>query len=146
MNISKALKIKNRHIAEIQRLRGILSRDNSWKVDAPPATDHEALYTLLDNAIASLVGLKSAIGIASAPISGKLALLSELKGQLNWVQSLPVREGPENHYRETTPPQVWTAYNTQAKVDQQAADFQIAINRLQDEVDEFNARTQVEVD
>lgn len=65
MNISKALKIKNRLIGEVNRIRGVISRENSRRNDNTSAIDQQKLFDELERQSTNLVNLKGAIGNAS---------------------------------------------------------------------------------
>lgn len=146
MNISKALKVKNRLIGEVNRLQQILSRENSRRNDNPSEVNAEETANLLIETRQKLISLKGAIGEASAPLSKKLSFLTEQKAAINFYNSLPTREGEEltlvGANREKLAYQ-WTAYLNRESVDSIVKELQNSINETQDQIDDFNARTQV---
>lgn len=146
MNISKALKVKNRLIGEVNRLQEILKRENSRRSDNPSEVNVEETANLLIETRRKLISLKGAIGEASAPLSEKLSFLTEQKAAINFYNSLPTREGEEltlvGANREKLAYQ-WTAYLNRESVDSLVKELQNSINETQDQIDDFNARIQV---
>ncbi len=147
MNISKALKVKNRLVGEVNRLQEILRRENSRRNDNPSTVNVEETASNLESTRIKLIALKGAINKASSPISEKLAMLGEIKNQINFYNSLPTREGEEvtlvGSNREKLSYQ-WNAFFNKEKVDLFVKTKQDVINATQDEIDTFNAQTQVD--
>lgn len=147
MNISKALKVKNRLVGEIARLKQVLQRENSRRDDNVSTVDRDKTHVEVLETIGKLIKLKAAIGIATAPISEELALLAENKALINFYSSLPCREGEEKTLigsnREALTYQ-WDAYINREKIDAIVVKIQKSVNETQDRIDDFNARTQVE--
>ena len=147
MNISKALKVKNRMVGEINRLREIFRRENSRRNDNPSKVNVAEIEASLFTAVNNLIKLKGAINKASALISEKLALLAETKAEINFLESVPSREGEEltliGSNREKLSYQ-WTAYRNKEALDKKISQNQGLVNLIQDEIDDFNAKTQVE--
>jgi hypothetical protein len=149
MNISKALKVKNRLVGELVRLQDIFKRENSKRNDNVSEIDAEKAYNDVLEAFDKVVALKGAINKATAGIAIKLAELSEYKKYLTFIQSVPVKEGPETvqgGYGKDPINYTWKAFINRAKIDEKVAHYQSKIDALQDEIDEFNAKTQVEFD
>jgi hypothetical protein len=147
MNISKALKVKNRLVGELGRLQDIFKRENSKRNDNVSEVDAAKAYEAVLGAFDKVVALKGAINKATAGIADKLAALAEYKTYLNFIQSVPVKEGPElvnGSYGKDPISYTWTAYLNRAAIDDKVAHYQKKINDLQDEIDAYNATTQVD--
>ena len=148
MTINKALKVKNRLAGELSRLLEIAKRENSRRSDSTSTVDVEKVFGMIQEVRLKIATSKGELSIASAPIAAKLAELSELKTYINWLNGLPVREGQElvaigqKEVKEYT----WTAFYNRQKLDGLLKDYQIIISNLQDEIDEFNAITKVNID
>lgn len=146
MNISKALKVKNRLAGEVSRLQEVFKRENSRRNDNPSQIDAAKVYIELEGVREKLISLKGAINEASSPVSVKLAKLAEYKQFINFINSVPNREGEEltlvGSNREKLSYQ-WTAWLNIEKIDKVASGIQLEINRLQDEIDLFNAQTSI---
>lgn len=146
MNISKALKVKNRLAGEVSRLQELIHRENSKREDNPHEVDFAKALSDLETARAQLVEIKSKICKASAEISYTLAALAEEKSNKVYLERIPVRElsefvsmGAGNAPREIKYSNVYT----RADIDGLVTVSQNTINTLQDTIDEFNARTQI---
>jgi hypothetical protein len=147
MNISKALKVKNRLAGEIVRLQNIIKRENSRRSDNASKVNVAEEFLKLSEVRQKLISLKSAIALATAPLSEKLVRLAETKAKMNFYQSLPTQEGTEVDIYGSSREKLtyeWTAFYNRQRVDAITKEFQDSIDTLQDEVDEFNAKTQVE--
>jgi peptidoglycan hydrolase CwlO-like protein len=147
MNISKALKVKNRLVGEVNRLQELVKRENSRRNDNTSSVNVEETVSQLESTREKLVSLKGAINEASAPISKKLADLAETKSQINFYNSIPSREGEEltliGSNREKLS-YMWSAHLNREKLDAKVVELQKKTNDLQDEIDNFNAQTQVD--
>ncbi len=146
MKIHKALKVKNRLAGEVANLQEVFKRENSRRSDNPSEVQRSELKEKLDAKRAELFKIKGAISQATAPITPKLAELEEAKAEKNFLAGVPCREGKEViPMGGATPPLtlLWTAYLNRAALDTELETVQHRINALQDEVDEFNARTDV---
>ena len=146
MKIHKALKVKNRLAGEVAALQEIFKRENSRRSDNPSQVDVVGVDGQLDAKRKELYQLKGAIAQATAPITPKLAELEEAKAEKNFLSGLPTREGEEISNalggREIVKYQ-WAAYVNRSNLDCRLATVQDKINTLQDEVDDFNAKTDV---
>ncbi len=146
MNISKALKVKNRLVGELAKQQEIFKRENSRRNDNPSTVNAADVLLNVVAVFDKLVKLKGAINEASAPVSEKLAKLTELKQYINFVSSVPCREGEEltliGSNREKLS-YTWTALLNREKIDHEVSFLQKKINDLQDEIDTFNSQTTV---
>lgn len=147
MNIAKALKVKNRLVGELNRLQEIFKRENSKRDDNPSQVKAEDAYNDVLNAFEKVVEIKGAINKATAGISDKLAALAEYKQYLNFIRGVPTREGIEETslgYSQTIRAYVWTAYLNRKSLDEKILHYQKKVDELQDEIDEYNTKTQVD--
>lgn len=145
MKLTKALKQKNRIAGELSRTKNLIIRENS-KLDVQYNEDKiKNLFDLLNELTSDLIIIKSKIQKATAPISEKLLKLAELKGQIDFYNSLPTKEGKFElySYNENEKSEIYKAYFNQDKVDNKLIEIQKQINDLQDEIDEYNALTQI---
>lgn len=147
MNIAKALKVKNRLVGEIARLKEIIKRENSRREDNVSKVDVNAISQELVKNQEKLIYLKAALGQATAPISRELAALAECKSDINHWNSLPTREGTELINIGGNKDAIrleWKATFNREVVDTEVKKLQNRINELQDYVDNFNAQSKVD--
>lgn len=146
MKISKALKVKNRLAGEVAALQDIFKRENSRRNDNPSKVDCAEVANNLSTKLKELIDLKGKISIASSGIAYKLAELAELKLRKNFLASLPTREGAEVSFVGRDQEKLvymWTAFLNREAVDASLTTAQDQINHLQDEIDTYNASTDI---
>lgn len=158
MNIAQALKNKNRIIGEMNKLLSFVEKHNieSKKSGternpkasgATPSAVVETFHKYLEMSL-KLTEIKTAIQVASAPIAGKLVALAESKSLLTKIGGIPVRESVsiEGGYGKETYEVEYTSAITEQMQITKSTELQKTINDLQDEIDAFNATTQVQLD
>lgn len=146
MNIAKALKVKNRLVGEVNRLKEIIRRENSRRDDNPSKIDVNSVVEEFLKASTRLSILKGEIQKANVGIFDSLALLEESKNSLNWLKTLPTREGEEVDFIGRDQEKLthkWTAYYNQERLDKEVKKLEDFISLLQDGIDEYNAKTTV---
>ncbi len=155
INLSQALKQKNRLAGEVARLREIVQRENSRKESQPARADVRAAFDESVKLSRDLAAFKGLIAAANAGvvelergIYGKLNLQAELRGLLAFMKTLNTKEGVEVERvgflsRDEAVSTVYVAVITRDEVDRQVAAWQAEIERLQDEIDDFNATTRI---
>jgi hypothetical protein len=157
ISLAQALKQKNRLAGEVARLRQIVERENSRKESKPARAEVRKVY---DQSVAlsrDLAALKGAIAAANAGvvvggqgIYGKLNLQAELRGLIVFLKALDAKEGEEMERvgflsRDEASRTVYVAEIKRDEIDRNITAFQTEIERLQDEIDEFNAATRIVV-
>lgn len=148
MKLAKALKEKNRLAGEINRLKGLIARENSRNVKSSSTVDVAALWLAMVEATDKLIALKTAIFKANAGIYQKIVRMAELKGRATWINGLNTNnEKTEQLYGVNGQIIVteFKAYLTREGVDKMSKELQDEIAKLQDELDEYNATVNVEV-
>lgn len=145
-----ALKSKNRLASEVKRLAAIFQRINCWEVGKESNHDPKKMLTAYEEAVKKLVKVKAAIASANTGIYEKIEKMAELKSQIVLYQSLDTKKGI---YKEslgdwsakTTVEVKYDCYINRESVDSLVNDAQKMINNLQDEIDEYNATTEVKL-
>lgn len=145
MNLSQALKQKNRLAGEYVRLAAILSRENSRRNDNPSKIDAELVYKQMTETSNQLGELKAKIAAANIPIYPLIERMAELKTRIAYLTQLNKREGAEVVQQYNSNPINYThaAFINQEKADQMILEIQNSINELQDKVDAHNATTEI---
>lgn len=147
MNLAQALKQKNRLAGEIVRQQQILQRENARRSDSVSQVDRNAVWQKIIELSEELGNLKGKITQANVNIYPALERMAELKARIAFINSLPKREGEEVNFIGRDQEKMvyqWDSLINQQKCDELVADLQEEINDLQDEVDSYNATTQVE--
>ena len=147
MNLAQALKQKNRLAGELVRQQQILQRENARRSDSVSTVDRDVVYQKILGISDDLGELKGKITQANVNIYPALERMAELKSRIAFIQGLAKREGEELVFVGRDQEQVkyqWDSYINQEKSDETVADLQEQINDLQDEVDAYNATTEVE--
>jgi len=146
MKLNQALKVKNRLAGEVARLNQILHRENSRRNDSTSKVDRDSVWNQALKASEELGALKGRIATANVGIYAKLERMGELKARIAFINSLPKRTGEEIvplHGDREPLKYTWDAYVNQEKADGMVIDLQKQIETLQDEVDAYNATTEI---
>ena len=150
INISKALKEKNRIAGRISKLQSQVVAYNKYKKDSNKEFSSKELLTALQEEWAYLIDIKSKIAKANIGIADKLVRLTEAKAELsfwNGFHSGPPKEVvSESKYMGGQ----YVTVDTPMICDISAKDIQTNINRvqkliedLQDEIDFYNQFTRI---
>ena len=147
VTIARALKEKNRVAGRLAKARELVGRENSKDKNVPRGIDVSETYTLAKTLRDRLVSIKSAIAEANSPIVSTIIELDEVKSEISYLNGLDVKEGKF----------VSTSYGTRIETELEAVirqpqvldevtALQARADRLQDELDEFNATTKIEIE
>lgn len=148
MNLSNALKQKNRLAGELVRQQQILQRENARRSDSVSKVDASAVWQKILQISDELGKLKGKITQANVAIYPALERMAELKARIAFIYGLQKREGEEVSFVGRDQEKLvytWTSTINQQTADELVAKYQEEINTLQDQVDAYNATTQVEV-
>jgi hypothetical protein len=156
-NLAQALKHKNRLAGEIARAREIVQRENSRKESQAARAEVRSVFDQCVAQSRELAAFKGAIAAANAGvvsgdrgIYGKLNLQAELRGLITFLKGLNTKEGEEVERvgfltRDEAVRSVYVVTIARDEVDRLVANFQLEIEQLQDEIDEFNATTRITI-
>ena len=145
MSLARALREKNRLAEEIDHLWEIIQSENSCLETHKRTADVKKALQTIDRYAAKLVELKTKIGNANQPEHlRKMHLLDETKNRLAKLSDVTGSEDPETNYRGEKIER--TAVFNDVMLIQMRRQLQNEANRLQDELDAFNASTQIEFD
>lgn len=147
VTIARALKEKNRVAGRLAKARDLVGKENSKDKNVPRGIDVTETYALAKALRDRLVSIKVAIAEANKPIVAKIVELEEVKSEITYLNGLNVKEGKfvETNYGSRIESEVDAVIRKQQVLDEVAA-LQERADRLQDELDEFNATTKVEIE
>lgn len=144
MNLSKALKLKNKKVTEQSETLNLLLRSNSYDVDSKKIYNSKELLEKYEKQVNDLVKLKTAIHLTSEPIRSKIFMLSELKASLTRLGSLDTLEGTVKQTTYAGNSAITYKVDIDELTKQQIIkQYQDDIERIQDEIDVFNATTEL---
>lgn len=147
VTIARALKEKNRVAGRLAKARGLVGAENSKDKSVSRGVDVAAMYDLAKVLRNRLVAIKSAIAEANKPIVSKIIELDEIKSEISFLNGLDVKEGKfvTTNYGSRIESDIDAVIRKQQVLDEVAA-LQARADRIQDELDEFNATTNVEIE
>ena len=142
MSIARALREKNRLNGEIERLWKIFQDENSALEPHKRTADIEQTFEMIEQYSDKLVELKTKIGNAnSADHLRRIHLLDETKNRLAKLSATDGSEDPEERFDRKI--ERTAIFNDEALLVMRRK-LQSEANRLQDQIDEFNAETTIE--
>jgi hypothetical protein len=147
MNIAKALKVKSRLVGDLQKAQALFARENSRRDDNVSKLDVPALWNEVTELTNKVVALKSAISLASANAQPLLVKLAEFKARINFLNSIQTKEGVEtttiSYSSEVTKDYTWSVFKNSEEIRLLVKGTEQEIDNLQDQIDTYNAITQV---
>jgi len=142
MNVSQALKQKNKLIVEIKKQYQIAQKFNSQeegnvrRYSVQNALDKAAELTM------ELTDLKTKIHLANAPVYDKIFRMAELKNRIKELRKIPTDEGKvEARYSSVV--SVKEVEINIAQLDEMVQFLEARIEGIQAELDVHNATTQI---
>lgn len=144
MTLQKALKEKKKLLVEISKHVQRMKQSNSREVGTKVEFDAVAEKALWISKVNSLIELKKKIYIANTPIAEKIFRLAELKGMIQTLKSLSTKEGKvrQSGYGASDVIE-YEASITAEENNALIEEWEIEIEYLQDELDEYNAKTEI---
>jgi len=144
VSLSRALKEKNRQVKRVKVLQDQIRQYNSVVAGSAKPFDVQSKFTEYEAAALKLAALKSAIQIANAPIVPKIHEMAELRGLIAFLGALDTKAG-RNVYGFQGELVDYEAAIDAAQAEHMRKRFEDRLDALQDEVDAFNASTEVEL-
>ena len=142
MNVSQALKQKNKLTIELKKQYQIAQKFNSQeegtirRYSVQNALDKAAELTM------ELTDLKTKIHLANAPVYDKIFRMAELKGRIKELRKIPTEEGKaESRYSSVVSVKEVEINITQ--LDEMVQFLEARIEEIQAELDVHNATTQI---
>lgn len=147
MKLAKALKLKNKLAGEVANVQRMIVAANVVEGQNQPPHDVEKLMKDLEANQKALADLKGRISAANAPIFGKIYLMAEMKSRISFLRTIPTQDGTFQQagriYGSEAKTVLYRATVKAADVERDVKFLSDEIERLQDELDEFNAKTEI---
>ena len=143
ISLARAFKERARLNQKIIETLNLIKEENSIIEGGIRSFDIRKKYQEFHVLSDKLISLKQAISRANAGIDEKLVELAEVKNLLARVKDIPTREGKQVK-GFSSDDGVYTSEIKKVEITEEMETLQQRINDLQDEIDEFNARTRIE--
>jgi hypothetical protein len=144
MKLSKALKLKNKKVTDYNNTVTKMVSYNSYDIDTKQSYNSTELYMEVIDKREDLIKFKTAIHLTSEPIREKIFRLGEYKNLLMNLNRLSTTEGvvKGRGYGEFDKSTYACSINELQKVEMMEW-YQTEIENIQDEIDVFNATTEL---
>jgi hypothetical protein len=144
INLSRALKLKNRMVQRLSELDGLIATYNS-RPEGEQEYDVRQLYRDRLELAMQLVEVKTAISRANQPVQKLIFELAECKSLIANLRKVETRHGTVAEGYAGTKIN-YVAQFRKPDVDREVRRVEKEIDRRQDELDRFNYNTNVSVD
>lgn len=146
ISLAQALKVKNRIVGEITRLWALVNSENSCWETHTRSIDVKATVENIEFLTQKLIELKTKIGKANEGNLENMYALEECKSQISRFGSLNIVEDVRYHGLNDRIKEVRSAEITAKEVLEKIKRLQRQCERLQDELDVYNATHKIEFD
>lgn len=153
ITISRALNYQKRLVTEINRLKEVVRRNNSYKVGNTVQDDALKAWGRLMVLKAHLIDLKEKVDAVSMPVKPAIFELAELKDEATFLQTIPVTAGffEEQEYEHAAGKYVKITTEHRASVSKdvvEARGLEITkrIDSLQERLDSHNHTVMIEIE
>ena len=146
MNISQALKQKNRLAGEVALLRSVIAANNRRPANDKPEFDIQKLLADLMEKTERLARIKAAIARANLAVLDDLNLLAELRGHTLWFGAIPNHRGSDDTAYSSLNTRLYDAQLGPADILAKIIELKARIDEVQDRLDAHNAVTAVNFD
>ena len=141
ITLRRAIKERSRLEQKISETLTLISEENSILEGGVRSVDIRREFEEYMALSEKLIVLRQAISCAKTAIVGKLVELAEVKNLLKHLKYIPTDERPQSSYSKAD---VKVAEIRKAELSGVMESLRERIHALQDEIDEFNARTFIE--
>lgn len=148
MTVSRALKERARLAGKLGEIFKLIRNENSVLAGATRTCDIREKFVEYKSIIKKMTAIKAAVTRANAGIATELAELAETKSMITQLKSINVIEGKQRESGYNGSPEYYEmeAAISKAELYREFELLQDRANMLQDKIDEFNAKTSVEVE
>ena len=142
IKLAKAIKIKKRMALDLADIKQKIQRQNTYVDGNAPLKSTTELLEDYEKSLAKYIEFKTKIQRANAPIFAKIFELAETKGYLQGINRFQTEV--DNSYMQPGQKEKRSSLATHDKEDLIKA-LKDKIEKLQDELDAFNATTEIEI-
>ena len=144
MTIKQALKQKNKLIKNITENTKLMQQYNAIEVGNKRPYSSSELFEKVSKEMVELTNLKTKIHVANTPVLSKIFEMSEMKSLIASLKKMDCTEGKSNRDRYRLDSEiVMTSEISLVQRNQIIKDLEERIEKVQDELDVFNATTTI---
>jgi predicted nucleic acid-binding Zn-ribbon protein len=144
MNVKQALKVKNKLVTDLKTQYQILQKYNSIEEGNTRRYSMTNALAKIKTLQMELVGLKTQIHRANAPVYDKIFALAELKGMIKELKKVPTDEGKQTGVvRYGSVQSIKEVELNVTDIDNSISILETQIEELQNELDVHNATTNI---
>ena len=146
VTLARALKEKNRIAGRLRKAQELVKKENRKVAGSPRAVDVVATLAETERLSAQLAAVKAAIAKANDGIVATIVELEEVKSMIAFLSSVNTDDEVEvdRDYRGTVERR-WDVAVRQPEILAKTTSLQERADALQDALDEYNAKTRVEL-
>ena len=141
ISLCRAFTERTRLVQRIAEIAELIREENSILVGGVRSIDIRREFDEYMALCEKLIALRQTISRANAGITEKLVEMAEVKNILLRLKRIPTDEGPQSSYSKAD---VKIAEIRKAELCEKMEALRERVHSLQDEIDEFNARTYIE--
>lgn len=145
VTLARALKERKRLAGQIASAVDLVSQENVKVAGVPRPFDVRAMMAGVEASVERMIALRTVICQANARLAPKLVELDEVKSMISRLQSISTDADPYYNEEQKRDIQREAVLGKKDVLDKIEA-FQKRADALQDAIDEYNAKTQVEID
>lgn len=142
MNVSQALKKKNKLAIELKKQYAIAQKYNSQELNNPRRYSVQDALDKAASLTVELINLKTKIHLANAPVYGQIFRMAELKGRIKELKKINTDEGKQEG-RYGSPASEKEVEINVAQLDSFVTTLEESIDEIQAELDVHNATTYI---
>lgn len=140
--LARALKERSRIAGKLKKKIEVLKRNNSIVEGSHRSFDLKTILEECDSLHMRLIAVRRAIAKANAQIAEKIVEKEELQDLISKLNEIDTFEGIRTYREEKT---TYVVSISGPEISTKVDDLQLQIERLQDEIDEYNARIKVDI-
>ena len=144
ITLIRAFKERSRIIRQIDLISRWIREENSIIEGGQRSIDVRQSFAEYTRLCSKLITLKKAISRANSGVIEKLVELAEIKSFCRQLKLIRVQDGKQEPVCDESETKVMNAELKKAEIAAEAEALQARMDALQDEIDEFNARTLIE--
>ena len=144
VTLARALKEKSRIAGRIHTLMDVVLHENCKIEGSTRSVDLKDVYAQVRELEERMVAVKAAIAEGNGPALATIAEMGECKSMVAFLRKIDTNESVESNYENRTIKK--NAVIRKADVLLETDAYQRRIDRLQDEMDAFNASHLVEIE